>query len=267
MKVLQSEHLSYAKDLMFINNIQNDLKYIPSTDLIEEMKALREKKVSIKDIAFKINHQEIARFVYLKSKPTKSERERIQDNVEKVAKLFSFFKGDSFDDARTIDELFIVSCLQAIILDKKKKDIFDYTFHGYQEEASTRKPTIQGALFDNKRVYEALKYYWIRRVMDRWYSNCGMHETRGKLRELETLCDNIQTKVLAKPNIDEMLDMHNYYITKAIGEFGISLEQGEVLVRVEEFLANNGFAYIDENYAIRYIFIVVAQTICPCLAH
>lgn len=258
LKVLQSEHLGCVKDFVFINDIQYNLNGIASTEFIKKMKALRAKKIMVKDISFKINYEEIARFVYLKSKPTKTERERIKDNIGKVVKLYRFFKADTLaqpDDSSRIDELFIVSCLQAIILDKKGREVFDYTFHNYQEEASTRKPTIQGALLGDKRVYEALKYYWIRRVMDRWYSNCGMHETRGKLRELEKTCDNIRAKILLRPNVDEMLDMHNYYIAKVISIFGLSWEQSELLAEFEKFLRNNGFKYIDDDYLIRYVFL------------
>lgn len=258
LKVLQSEYLSYAKDFIFINDIRYDLKCIASVDFVKEMKTLRENKVSIKDIASKINYQKIAQFVYLKSKITKTERERVQDNISKIKKLYGFFKRNSkaqFDNSGSVDELFIVSCLQAIILDKNRKEIFDYTFHAYQEEASTRKPTVQGALLRDKKVYEALKYYWIRRVMDRWYSNCGMLKIKEKFRELEKIFNDIQIKILKRANVDEMLDLHNYYITKVIGEFGLYLMQCDYLSRFEEFLKNEGFKYIDKNYVIRYIFV------------
>ena len=61
---------------MFINDIQYNLKHIASAGIIEEMKTLREKKLSIKGTGIdiekvcRIHTHEIERFVYLKVKPT-----------------------------------------------------------------------------------------------------------------------------------------------------------------------------------------------------
>jgi hypothetical protein len=111
-----------------------------------------------------------------------------------------------------LTELFIVSCLQAILTDSSN-ETFDYIFYGYQDHMK-RKPHVQGALKGGKPPYDALKIYWVRKVLDHWYANIGRYDLRSKLRELEKICDDILGRILACCNIDEMLKMHRLYYNK-----------------------------------------------------
>ncbi len=76
------------------------------------------------------------------------------------------------------------------------------------------KPHVQGALKGSGEMIDALKLYWIRKVMDHWYANIGRYDIRCKEKEVVNLCDNILMKILSCSGIPEMLRLHYSYYNK-----------------------------------------------------
>lgn len=213
LKVLQYEQVGQIKDIMFVNKLLPQADYYIPECFIKEMKELHDRKVNINDIENYIdkNAAVIAKYIYLKLNTNKEEHRRIRYHKEKVVKIIKFCgRARLFINKKVVaTELWIISCLQAIISDSGN-EIFDYTFHGY-ESMSKRTPHVQGALKGDKQPYDALQIYWVRKVTDRWYANLGRYDSRMKLRELEDVCDKILLGILGCPNIDEMLQLHSLY--------------------------------------------------------
>jgi hypothetical protein len=214
LKVLQHEYLGNIKDMLMINGIQSESNYNVPPDVVEEMKQFFKKHIAINDVGEYINDNalKIAKYVFKKSTTDKEDHRRIRKCTDKVLIILDFFeRARPLGNIKGVTtELLVISCLQAIILDSKK-EIFDYGFHAYQKQ-STRKPHVQGALKNDNRTYDALQIYWYRKVMDHLFANIGRYDVREKLRDFESLCGSILIKILLRPNIDEMIDLHHFYI-------------------------------------------------------
>jgi hypothetical protein len=216
LKVVQHEYLGQIKDISTVNSIQIEADYDVPSDLIEEMKQLDKRKIDINNIEKYIdeNALKIEKYIYFRTESDKENRRRIRDCKEKVVKLIEFCSRARplVNMENVLTELFIISCLQAILTDSGN-ETFNYTFYGYQNYQK-RKPQVQGALKGDKSPNDALKNYWVRKVMDHWYANIGRYGLRSKLRELEMICDDVIRRILACSNIDEMLKTHSSYYNK-----------------------------------------------------
>jgi hypothetical protein len=150
----------------------------------------------------------------------------------------------------TIDELVIISCLQAIWLDSPN-ETFEYTYHGYQDHKK-HPPRVQAALKNDEPVSDALKFYWVHKVSNRLDANMGRYHLRKKLREVEKICDNILLQILAHPNLEKMLDVHKFYLPLLDTVFNMD---GIITItqNFERYIDYKGFKYIDPYFRIGYV--------------
>ena len=116
-----------------------------------------------------------------------------------------------------VTELLIISCLQNILLDKETK-IFDYTFYRMEGTSGKRKGKIyvHAALKKEKRPYDALRVYWVRRVVDRSYANVGDSNIRRVSQEYERICVKSLSRLLKCASAEEMLELSKFYSCKLI---------------------------------------------------
>lgn len=126
--------------------------------------------------------------------------------------------ADPFKEYNMLDdvtELLIISCLQVILLDKQS-EIFDYKFHGFEGRNGKRKGRIrvQAALKNDNRTYDALKVYWVRKVVDRSYANVGDSKMREITSRFEKLCLEAQVRFLNCSTLEEMRAMSAFYAGK-----------------------------------------------------
>lgn len=219
-RLLQYEYLGQVMDMLKIIDLQMNYKYDVPPEYIEEMKEYQKRLVD-KDGVEKFfeleNVRKIAKYVYLKLDVTKNERRKIRNSKDKVIKIISFrsiFKGED-DIMDGVTELFIISCLQAIILDENK--VFDYTYSGYEgQDAGNRKgkKQIQAALKNDKNNFDALKIYWTRNVADRNFANIGNSKYRKNLKDVEKVIYGMMEKIFNCPTIDEMKNVNKAYSKK-----------------------------------------------------
>ena len=211
MRLTQSEYLGQLYDLLKIYKIR-------------KMREFQLRKMSANDIEKFFepeNVQQIAKYVYLKDETGKEERRKIRNSKEKVFRFLDFCKiADPLGAYNVMDdvtELLIISCLQSILLDSSN-EIFDYDFHGFEgggRESRKGKIHVQAALKNDKRTYDALQVYWVRRVMDRSYANVGDSNIRRITAEIEAQCIEALSRVLDCPTIEEMLTMSSFYLDKS----------------------------------------------------
>lgn len=257
LKIVQHEFLGNVKDISKINSIQKNYDYSVPPEMIEEMKKLHYNKVDIKNIDLYIeqNALRISKYVYLKSNPSKYEKNKVYNSKKKIHKWLNFcFRAKPLLNIQDIsNELRIISFLQAVILDDPR-ETFDYIFHDYQDHFK-HKPQVQGALKNDNHVVDALQCYWSRKVTDRWYSNIGRYHMRMKAREFEKVCDDILEGILSKPSLNEMWETHNQYIDKVDDSLITTNDQIQAVQNLVNFLGNAGFKYKDDSYLIRYAFL------------
>lgn len=264
LKIVQHEFLGNVKDISKINSIQKNYDYSVPPEMIEEMKKLHYNKVDIKNIDLYIeqNALRISKYVYLKSNPSKYEKNKVYNSKKKIHKWLNFcFRAKPLLNIQDIsNELQIISFLQAVILDDQR-ETFDYIFHDYQDHFK-HKPQVQGALKNDNHVVDALQCYWSRKVTDRWYSNIGRYHMRMKAREFEKVCDDILEGILSKPSLNEMWETHNQYIDKVDDSLKTTNDQIQAVQNLVNFLGNAGFKYKDDSYLIRYAFLHSCDNAC-----
>lgn len=255
--VCQREYLGNLFDIAFANKIQNSNNYDVSPELVEEMKSLIHEPVDfnnaekhIKDHALRLSH-----YVYLGKKTTKEDVRRIRTFAHKFQKFLDFcYRADCVINIKEIsNELQVVSFLQALILDDQS-EVFDYIYHGYQDEAKHMK-RVQAALKDDKRIPDALKVYWVRKVTDRWYANVGKYDVRLALRRIEQNCDEIRKQILSQSSLEEMIAAHDFYMGQVDSSFLEVKNQIQAVIRMVRFLQRMGFKYVDHRCKIRYAFL------------
>lgn len=202
-RVKQYEYIGQIKDILLINNIKYEPKHNISTDMIEEMKELAKCKIQIDEIEDFINNApKIAKYVYLRDDISKSDINKIRRQKNKINQMINFLHRAT--PLKAVDyhlnQLHIISFLQAIIIDKKD-EIFNYTFYGYQNHFK-HKQHVQVSINPNRdnSVVDALKIYWTRKINDHWYANIGRYEVRCKMRELENACDESMLRLLLEIN-------------------------------------------------------------------
>lgn len=216
LKLIQYEYLGQMKDMLEIYGVQADLNYDIPDEYVKEMEKFEFRKLDADDFDAYFedgNIKKIAKYVYLKPEPSTKEQRKIRNSKQKVLNLLNFtsLTEPGANVMEDIDELQIISCLQAIILDKPKK--FNYTFPNYEGTKGNRKgkKSVNKALTDKDRPYDAFQAYWLIRVKDHIYLNLGKSELRKTTKEVEKMCVDISEKILNCPTIGEMQSMHKFY--------------------------------------------------------
>lgn len=220
LRVSQSEYLAQVRDILKVLDNQDKSEYNVPQELVEEMKKYHSREISsdgLEEFLSADNVQEISKYVFLKPETDKEERRKIRNSRDKLLRFWDFCNLVELDISANekLSELLIISCLQSIMLDDQS-EIFDYTFHGFEDTDGKRKGKIhvQAALKNNKRTYEALQMYWVRKVIDRFYANIGRYDFRCKFREFEKACYRILERILSCHTIDEMLMFNQFYQEK-----------------------------------------------------
>lgn len=257
LKIVQYESRGRVQDIKKVNllEVQNGDVTVPP-EIKDKMKRLSSVSIKVENIEAFMNEEAaaLAQFVYGREKTDKEMRRKIRDSSGKVKRLLSYFWNQTklfYDTKGFIDELFLVSCLQAILL-SKKNETFDYKFHGY-EKKSTHKPQVHGALKKEALPYDALQIYWVRKVIEQWNDNLGKRNLRTEIKALEIAFDSLVLKILEYPNLDDMMEIHGYYI-KTIKDILLKEEQDIFYTMFEGYLNEQGFCYIDEKREIQLIF-------------
>lgn len=230
LKMVQHEYMGNIIDILNVNDIQSEEDYHVPSEFVEKMRCLAVKHIALEDINDE-KIRELSKYVYLKLDTDKEERRKIKRSIKKVVRWLDFCARAKplYNMKENVTELFVVSCLQAIILDSSN-ETFNYIFHGYENHFTPR-PQVQGALKNEYRTIDALQIYWVRKVVDRWHTNLDRYAARIATRKLENICDNILIKILSCPSVKEMLDMHHFYykrreakILGVIGELKIDID-------------------------------------------
>lgn len=257
LKIVQHEYIGNVKDIIKINAILKDYAHSISPELIEEMRQLNYCPIDIDDIENYIeeNAPRLAKYVYLETKTSSYDVQKIRNAKGKFCKWISFCRrAKPLLNIKTIlNELQLVSFLQAVILDDKN-ETFDYTFYGYQKYSKHMK-RVQAALKNDDYVPNALQCYWVRKVTDRWYANLGRSEIRIRTRKFEQVCDHIREEILSTSNLDEMYQTHNFYLEKLDDGLITTHEQIQAAQQLKRYLYSKGFDYLDDLYVIRYAFL------------
>jgi hypothetical protein len=217
-RILQNEFLGQILDIERVNSIEIESNYSVPVEMAKEMKSLHNNRVDIKDTEEFItkNVSKIEKYVYLKDNISKDERRRIQRNAKKVGRILEFCQRarPSTDMGSITSELLIISCLQAIILDKQNETL-NYKFYCYQDYMK-HKPRVQAALKSTTPILDVMKIYWTRKVVDHWYANIGRYNLRCELRKLENVCDKKLERILTCETISEMMEAHMYFYRRVI---------------------------------------------------
>lgn len=222
LKLIQCEYLGQMKDLLKIHEITSEANYCAPAKYTDTMKKFMIKKMSREDIQHYFeteNVRRIAEYVYLKSEIDKEDTRRIRKSKDKVLRFLEFFKLadplDEYDMMGDVTELLIISCLQSILLDRGK-EIFDYAFYRMEGMQGKRKGKIyvQAALKKERRPYDALQVYWVRRVMDRYYFNVGDGNIRKATQKYEIICISNLASILKSSSIKEMQMKSEFYSDK-----------------------------------------------------
>jgi hypothetical protein len=219
LKILKYECFGQIGDNNFANHLDCINDYFVPQELVQEMRLLCKNYIAVDDIEeyIKDNAAKIEKYVYINKEPHKENRRRIRNSTDKVLDVLKFCTNVWIDKDNTIElkEIWIISCLQAILIDSPN-EIFNYPLYGEQKHRKS-KQRVQAVLKSNERAYGALQLYWNRKVGDRWYANVGKLELRKKLREIENTCDATLWRILSCSDIYDMRGTHEHYFSKASG--------------------------------------------------
>jgi len=261
LRIIQLEQRGQIEDIIRINSIQIPTKehkgYDVSLAFVNEMKELHWRNIPINGLEEYLNTESrrLAKYIFLDKETDKEKWRSVRNNTVKIVRWLKFCERARplFNFENNISELLVVSCLQAVFLDSGN-ETYPYKYHAYEKQ-TTSELHIQAALKNDDPVYDFLQIYWVRKVTDRWYANIGRYGARKVLREFEKECDNVLLRILTRTNVDEMVEMHNYFFTKVNDEVTILLKQASAINAFEQFLCEKKFGYIDKDYQIRYMFL------------
>lgn len=238
------------KDIADVNDIKKNYYVDISDEMIEEMQTLYKNKVDVKKIEQHImeNAKRLSKYVYLKPKTSGEEVRKIKKSGQKVSRFYDFVNAEYYKE-NTRTELDIVSVLQAVILDDQN-ETFDYSYHASQNQMK-HKPRVQGALKNDNYVVGALKIYWQRKVVDRWYINLGRGEQRIRCRAIEQVCDNIRLEILSQDSQTDMVKLHDYYMREFEAGLNAACRQinGQIgVIDLIEYVKHMGFENVDNSF-------------------
>lgn len=257
LKLAQHENQGREKDIHFVNSIPivHPERTLEQIDMLLE---LRRYIVERGDVAkyIKTYAKELAELVYLRKEYTKAEVQKIIRCVDKVEMILGFFAEETrllFITKDRVNVAFIVACLQAIILSEQTEE-FKYKFPAYDKVSKTPK-RVQGALKgEDKVVFEALKAYFVRKVLECMNCNYGRTKTKERLTQIENLCDMLFYKILSIPDLDTMILVHDYYV-KAISQEIIEYpERYNAYIYFKTMIEEHGYEYVDKNNIVGNVF-------------
>lgn len=257
LKLAQHENRGREKDIHFVNSIP--IVHIErNTEQIETLLYLRRMIVERYRVAeyIEIYADELAELVYLRSDCTKREIQKIIRCANKVEMILEFFAEETMLLYMTKDKVnvaFIVACLQAIILSEQTEE-FKYKFPAYDKVSRTYK-RVQGALKgEDKIIYEALKAYFVRKVLECMNCNYGRKKTKDRLTQIENMCDTLFYKILAIPDLDVMVLVHDYFV-KAISQEIIEFPQRQdAFVYFKSMIEEHDYEYVDTENIVGNVF-------------
>lgn len=132
LKILQHEYSGNILNILEVNSSSIEFNFAKRSKFIDEMKMLNNNKIDINSIEKYIddNIYQIAKYVYLKEKSSRDERNKILNCKKKLRKFLSFcFRAKPLLSIKdNLTELWIVSILQAIL---DHNDSFKYKFPLY----------------------------------------------------------------------------------------------------------------------------------------
>lgn len=258
LKLCQHEQLGRVKDIIFVNSIET--KNIARTKhQIEKLRKLRKCTFRKEDASkyVKSNYKNIAELVYLREDISEKETNLLLSLTGKLELILNFFNTQTklfWITGDTIDSLFVVSCLQAIVLSDQNEK-FNYKFPAYDRVSKTPK-SVQNALNSSENeIFEALKIYFVRKVMECWNYNLGHEYCKEHITAFENICDTILCNLLLIPDINDMKFAHDYLV-KQIGHD--ILEYPQKIEAKNYFtvkLSEMGYQYIDPDNIIGDLFL------------
>lgn len=257
LKLAQHENQGREKDIHFVNSIPI-VHLERSAEQIEILLHLRRMIVERCRVAEYIETyaEELAELVYLKNECTKGEIQRIYRCANKAEMILGFFAEETMLLNMTRDKVnvaFIVACLQAIILSEQTEE-FKYKFPAYDKVSRTYK-RVQGALKgEDKIVYEALKAYFVRKVLECMNCNYGRKKTKDRLTQIENMCDMLFYKILAIPDLDAMVLVHDYYVKAICQEIIEFPQRQDALMCFRKMIEEHGYEYVDIDNIVGNVF-------------
>lgn len=218
LKVCQFEFIGELTDFIRVNQYAfRSTNYSVPPEYMGRMRTWKNKTIKFGQITqwMEQNIENIAKYTYLKEKPTAEERRQMKDNLWKIPLLLECCKRANpnviVDDQVSI--LRVISCLQAILLDKTKD--FSYIFYLMQEYFSHPRTDVlkknslkKDASGKDKHMVDAMQLFWVRKVNNHFNANLGEYEIRYKLEQYETKIYELLCKIYSCSSIPEMLAMH-----------------------------------------------------------
>lgn len=221
LKILQGENLGLIKDMLKLHDTQTKTDYIVPEEYIEEMKLLKFINIDDVETFIKTNASKIEKFI-------KSDLQ-LNYKITRIKKCASYvleILNNYLNRANPLEKvpvtaLLVISCLQAIMSDTEY-NTSDNKYHGYANSSKSRKPPrVQDAIKKdkrtkekNKRTPDIIKMHWERKIYEHLYANIGKHDNFKKLIELGKHFDKILEKIYEVPNVEGMLELHKYYLSK-----------------------------------------------------
>lgn len=212
--IIRYQYIGQAIDTMRVNAVQIDSDYNISPELVAKLRRMTAQHVRISDIETYIDDHadEIAACVYPGRTITRNDRKKIRQHGEKVRALVEFcHRARPFNrvDDNVESALFILSCMQAILLDSQN-ETFDYIYSGYQRNTKHR-PRVQKALKGDPHPVDALKMYWVRKIMEHWHANVGVSVQWRMFKDFETIYNQKWLEVLSCQSLSGMIKLHEFY--------------------------------------------------------
>lgn len=206
LKISQFERIGELQGFLRVNQHELPTEYHVPEEFIGRMKEWKCENILLSHVEQLVekSEREVAKYVYLKEKPTSEERKRMRRNLWKVPLLLEFCIRANPNVAVNgqVTKLRVISCLQAILTDEEDdfKDIF-YLMEKYFAHPQT------DALKKGKHITEVIKLYWVRKVNNHFIANLGEYEIRHELEEYESKIYEILCRILSCSSIRWMEDV------------------------------------------------------------
>lgn len=222
LRIVQLEYLGHINDtLALLNQAETNVYEVPKKfwPKMRNFRLVPFKEEDLEWFFTQDNAKKIGKYVYLKDEITPEEcrniyRQDSKSNVKgKVSRFLKFWEfSNPVGTHKAVDNtsvLLVISCLQCIFLDDSK-EVFRYSYHGFEKENSTGKFHVQAALKKDesfrKHICDVEKLYWVRKVLDRCYINMGCEEGLRVVREFEKICCKIVKDIFNAKSLEEMKD-------------------------------------------------------------
>lgn len=253
LKLCQHENLGREKDILFVNAIE--IKHKKRTE--EQIRVLNELRTIIVEKSqvgkyIETYYKEIAELVYLRDNVSASEKETLCKSIDKVNLILDFFSRETnlfLLSKNKVDVTFIISCLQAVVLSEQNEK-FNYKFPAYDKVSRTPRSVRNALNYKEVEVFDALKTYFVRKVMECWNSNLGRESSKKQMNVLENICDTFVYKVLEISNMGDMKLAHDYLIKQISHDIFNYPQKKTAKEFMEKKLDELGYKYIDPENII-----------------